>query len=58
MEITRDREKRTVCIKMTGKIDEMSQKFAEDFTRKVDVPMPTSGFVIKEERFDVLFAVM
>jgi hypothetical protein len=48
---------KTICVRMTDKIDEVYKKFDVNFTRRVDIPMPTSGYIVKEEEFEKLSEV-
>jgi hypothetical protein len=52
LELSRDRERRIICVRMTQKIEEMYKKFEINFNRKVDIPMPTSGYIIKDEQVE------
>jgi len=54
MEFIRDRGKRVVKITMTGKICEVCQKTGIDLTRTKYIPMPQSGYIIKDYEFDSL----
>jgi hypothetical protein len=52
LELERHRERRIICVRMTKKITEIYKKFEINFTRKVCIPMPTSGYVIKDSQFE------
>ena len=54
MELTRDYERKVICVRMTGKIDEAYKKFVGTYNRKVSIPMPTAGYIIKDEQYEQL----
>jgi hypothetical protein len=53
-EITRDYTRSTISIRMSKKIEEMYVKFGKQFNRRVDIPMPCDGYILKEEEFEEL----
>jgi hypothetical protein len=54
MELERDRQKRIIKITMVGRIEDTVKKLAIDPERKKHVPMPMSGYVIRDHEFEAL----
>lgn len=55
MEISRDHEKRVICITMKRRIQDLADKYGSEFViRKRNVPMPTSGYVVRDYEYDDL----
>jgi hypothetical protein len=52
MELIRNREKRTISITMRDKIEEVCEKMKIAVDRKKRVPMPQSGYIVKETEFE------
>ena len=52
MEFKRDRVKRTISITMTGKIEDVCEKLELDTTVEKRIPMPVSGYIIKDHEFE------
>ena len=54
MEIERDRSRRIILIRLTGKIEELNTKYPHA-TRKVrNVPMPVNGYLVRDYELDGL----
>lgn len=56
LQIYRDWETRTISITMADKISELREKYDTGLDRAIATPMPTTGYVIKEEDFGKLAA--
>ena len=54
LQLSRDILRKIICVRMTDKIAEIYAKFDVVFTRKIEIPMPTSGYIIKDEQFEKL----
>ena len=54
LEINRDRNKNIILITMTSKIIEVSTKFQVNMSKKRQIPMPTSGYIVKDHEFENL----
>ena len=54
MEIIRDKIKRTIYIRMEKRIDELVIKYSDNLKKKRNVPMPTTGFLVRDYEFDLL----
>jgi hypothetical protein len=54
MEIERVREKKLILVRMTKKIQELADRFPKSIERRRNVPMPTSGFVVREHEVEKL----
>jgi len=52
LHLTRDYERKTISVTMPDRITEMYEKYNVNITREIDVPMPTSGYIIKDEQFE------
>ena len=52
MELKRDRAKRTISITMTAKIEEVCEKMHIDITKEKRIPMPQSGYIVKDYEFE------
>jgi len=48
MELSRDKEKRIIKITMTEKIEELAKKYPHAVRKKRNVPMPTTGYIVRE----------
>jgi len=48
LELSRDREKRIIKITMTAKIEELANKYPHAVRKKRNVPMPTTGYIVRE----------
>ena len=49
MEFKRDRKKRIILITMTSKIEDVSSKLQIDASIEKRIPMPQSGYIIKDK---------
>eukprot|EP01034_Spumella_vulgaris_P022931 gene22931-29109_t len=56
LEIERDFERNIICIRLSKKITELYEKFHLNFSKKIDIPMPTTGYIVKEEQYGTLHA--
>ncbi len=56
MELERNFALNTISIKMSKRIEEMYKKFNVQYNRKIEVPMPTSGYIIKDDQFEAISA--
>ena len=54
MEITRCKEKRIVMLTMLGRINDLGKHYPEAIEKKRNVPMPKSGYLIKDYELDSL----
>ena len=54
MELKRDRVKHTISITMTSKIEEVIKKFNIDVTKEKRIPMPQSGYIVKDYDFETM----
>jgi hypothetical protein len=54
MEFKRDKEKRIIKITMSDKILDLSKRFNINTENTKQIPMPKTGFIIKEEDFQTL----
>jgi hypothetical protein len=54
MEITRDKSKKIIMIKMEKKINDLVSKYLNEISKKRNVPMPTSGYVVREHEVEML----
>jgi hypothetical protein len=54
LKLRRDRAKRIICVSMEDKISELAVKYACVEGRAVYIPMPTNGFIIKDDEFELL----
>ena len=52
MEFKRDRKKRIILITMTSKIEDVSSKLQIDASIEKRIPMPQSGYIIKDHEFE------
>ena len=52
MEIVRIKEKRIILITMTKKIEELGSKHSNACLRKRNVPMPTTGYIVRQHEID------
>ena len=56
MEIERNKDRRIILIKMQRKIDELAAKHLNQIGKKRNVPMPTSGYIIRDHEIENLSA--
>jgi hypothetical protein len=54
MEFSRDKEKRIICIRMEKKIKELCNKFPDAIKKQRSVPIPTTGYLVRDYEFEVL----
>ena len=54
MEITRCKEKRIVMLTMLGRINDLGKHYPEAIEKKRNVPMPKSGYLVKDYELDSL----
>jgi hypothetical protein len=54
MELSRDYSRSIICVRMTKKIEEVFAKYCVPSSRKVSIPMPTSGYIIKDDQYEQL----
>ena len=54
MEITRCKEKRIVMLTMLGRINDLGKHYPEAIEKKRNVPMPKSGYLVKDHELDSL----
>ena len=54
MEIKRDRERRTIMLTMIERILDLSKQYPEAILKKRSVPMPKSGYLVKEYEIESL----
>ena len=54
MEITRCKEKQIVMLTMLGRINDLGKHYPEAIEKKRNVPMPKSGYLVKDHELDSL----
>jgi hypothetical protein len=54
MELERNKEKKIIMITMKKKIEELFSKYVNTIGKKRNVPMPTSGYIVREHEIQAL----
>jgi hypothetical protein len=54
LEVVRDKSKRLVFVTMVKKIRELCDLFPDAALKKKNVPMPTTGYIVKDYEFDTM----
>ena len=54
MEIKRDRERRIIMLTMIERIFELGKQYPKAILKKQSVPMPKSGYLVKEYEIELL----
>ncbi len=52
-EISRDRKRRLIFVKMEGKIDELNERFQISTWKRKNMPMPCQGYIVQTEDFEL-----
>jgi hypothetical protein len=52
-EISRDRSRRLIFVKMEGKIDELNERFKISTWKRKSMPMPCQGYIVQSEDFEL-----
>jgi hypothetical protein len=51
LELERDFDRHTICIRMSGKIGELYDKYKLNYSRRINIPMPMSGYIVKDDQY-------
>jgi hypothetical protein len=54
MEVTRNKEKRLIMVTMRKRIEELCSEHPEAIASKRNVPMPTYGYIVREDAYESL----